>query len=476
MPSLNTSPGLAVSSPRKPAGDLGRLRHSGPVRLEEVRAAVERGRIDTVLLALPDLQGRLKGKRYDARHFLDRVASTHADMCAYLLATDVGMQPVGGFALTSWEDGYADLKVVPDLSTLRPVPWMARTVLVLGDAFACDEQPVEVAPRQILRAQLERLRAVHGFQVQVGLESEFVLYEGRPATGSLAGHPLAPVSSTNLDYALDHPPALDRFLRRLQSALAGAGAPVEAVKTEASPGQIEITFPYGPVLEACDVHLLLKHAARALAARAGMTATFMAAPHAGVASGLHLHLSLWRDGKPALGTGDGRLSPTCDRAVAGLVEALPELAPLYAPSTNSYRRYAPASFAPTSMAWGYDNRTCAVRVVGHDEGLHLEVRVPGADANPYLATAAVVAAITYGLDRTPPLPPEQSGNAYQDRTAPPLAHTLEEALTWFSESTIAEARLGREVVQHYTRLAQVDLDHQRALVPDTERARWLLHA
>ncbi|MFE4018650.1 glutamine synthetase family protein [Streptomyces sp. NPDC059101] len=429
-----------------------------------------------MLLALPDLQGRLKGKRYDARHFLARVASTHADMCAYLLATDVGMQPIDGFALTSWEDGYADLNVVPDLGTLRLVPWMARTVLVLGDAFACDEQPVAVAPRQILRDQLERLRAVHGFQAKVGLESEFVLYEGRPSTRVLAGQPLAPVSSANLDYALDHPLALDRFLRRLQSALDRAGAPVEAVKTEAGPGQIEVTFPYGPVLEACDVHLLLKHAARALAARAGMTATFMAAPETGVASGLHLHISLWRDGTSALVMPDGGLSPTGRHAIAGLVAALPKLAPLYAPSTNSYRRYAPGSFAPTSMVWGRDNRTCAVRVVGHDEGLHLEVRVPGADANPYLATAAVVAAITYGLDRTPPLPPEQSGNAYQDMTAPPLAHRLEEALTWFSESTIAEARFGREVVQHYTRLAQVELDHQRALVPDTERARWLLHA
>ncbi|SHN07881.1 glutamine synthetase [Streptomyces yunnanensis] len=358
-PSVNTSPRMGTSSPRQSAEYLGRLRRSGPIRLEEVRAAVEGGRIDTVLLALPDLQGRLKGKRYDARHFLARVACTHAERCAYLLATDVGMQPVDGFALTSWGDGYADLNVVPNLGTLRQVPWMARTVLVLGDAFACDEQPVAVAPRQILRAQLERLRAVHGFQAQVGLESEFVLYEGRPSTRLLAGQPLAPVSSANLDYALDHPFALDRFLRRLHSALARAGAPVEAVKTEAGPGQIEeVTFPYGPVLEACDVHLLLKHAARALAACAGMTATFMTAPETGVASGLHLRL--WLDGKPALGTGDGGFSPTGDRAVAGLVEALPELAPLYAPSTNSYRRYAPGSFAPTSVVWGRDNRTCAV--------------------------------------------------------------------------------------------------------------------
>ncbi|WP_411130407.1 hypothetical protein [Streptomyces sp. x-19] len=217
-----------------------------------------------MLLALPDLQGRLKGKRYDARHFLTRVAGNHAEMCAYLLATDVGMHAVDGFALTSWEDGYSDLKVVPDLGTLRLLPWMPRTALVLSDAFAGTEQPVAVAPRQILRTQLEHLRAVYGLQVQVGLESEFALYRGRPSTSPQPGQPLVAVSATNLDYALDHPPALDRFLRRLQSALAGAGAPVEAIKAEAGPGQIEVTFPYGPVMEACDVHLLLKHAARAL--------------------------------------------------------------------------------------------------------------------------------------------------------------------------------------------------------------------
>ncbi|MEV0370595.1 glutamine synthetase family protein [Streptomyces sp. NPDC050636] len=425
---------------------------------------------------MPDLQGRLKGKRYDARHFLERVAGGHASMCAYLLATDVGMRPVDGFALTSWENGYADLKVVPDMDTLRPVPWLPRTVLALGDARTPDGQPVEVAPRQILRTQIERL-ANHGLQAQVGLESEFLLYEdhvtNRPHQ---AATPPCPVTTMNLDYALDHPPVLDRFLRRLQSALARAGSPVEAVKTEAGPGQVEVTFPYGPVMEACDVHVLLKHASRTLAARSGLTATFMAAPETGVASGLHLHISLWRDGTSALVMPDGGLSPTGRHAIAGLVAALPVLAPLYAPNTNSYRRYTAASFAPTRMTWGRDNRTCAVRVVGHGKGLHLEVRVPGADANPYLATAAVLAAIAYGLDRTPPLPPKRPGNANQDTTAPPLPRTLEEALVAFGESTIAEARLGREVVQHYAHLAQVELDHQRSLVPDTERGRWLHHA
>ncbi|MGD3109399.1 glutamine synthetase family protein [Streptomyces sp. YGL11-2] len=437
--------------------------------LDRLRALVGSGRIDTVLLAVPDLQGRLKGKRYNARHFCERVAHQGAEMCAYVLATDVDMRPLDGFTLASWETGYQDIVVTPAISTLRLVPWMPGTALVLGDVADRHGEPIEVAPRQMLRRQLTHL-AAHGLHVKTGLETEFVLYQG---TGD---QNMTPLTAENLDFALDHTPVALPFFRRLEAGLAGAGLPVEAVKTEGAGGQVEVTFPYGEPLAACDGHLVFKHAARTLATRMGLTPTFMAAPQTGIGSGLHLHLSLWKNNTSVLTDPDGALSTLAEHAVAGLLDALPQLGPLYAPNINSYKRYVPSSFAPTAFTWGYDNRTCAIRVVGHGENLHLEVRVPGADANPYLATAAVVAAIAYGLDRTPPLPSEQSGNAYRDMTAPPLAHTLEEALTWFSESTIAEARFGREVVQHYTRLAQVELDHQRALVPDTERARWLLHA
>ncbi|MFF4607901.1 glutamine synthetase family protein [Streptomyces sp. NPDC001339] len=398
------------------------------------------------------------------------------EICAYLLATDVDMNPIDGFALTSWETGYADLTVAPDLSTLRLVPWLPRTVVVFGHALTSQDLPLAVAPRQMLRTQIGRL-AAHGLHVQAGLESEFLLYEGRfigpqqPGEGGLR-----PVSAVNLDYALDHPPVLDRFIRRLQSAVAGAGSPVEAIKTESGPGQVEVTFPYGPALEACDTHVLFKHAVRTLASRAHLTATYMAAPQTGVASGLHLHVSLWRAGNPAFATSEGDLSDTGRHAVAGLMLALPQLAPLYAPNTNSYRRYAMGSFAPTRMTWGYDNRTCAVRVVGHGSGLHLEVRVPGADANPYLAMSAVLAAINHGLDHMPSLPPVQTGNAHQATDAPPIPLTLEEALAAFRNSPIAQDAFGPDVVAHYAHLAQVEVDRQRAIVPDAERERWLTQA
>lgn len=444
--------------------------------VDELRKAVGAGLIDTVLLAVPDLQGRLKGKRYGARHFLDRVLDGRAEMCAYLLATDVEMTPADGFALTSWGSGYEDIAVVPDPSTLRSLPWMPRTALVLGDALGRDEEPIEVAPRQILRHQLTRLASL-GLHAQAGLETEFVLYRGTHRTGDRVGAGgLVPVTAENLDYALDHTPECDRFFRRLQGALSGAGLPVEAIKTEGAPGQVEVTFPYGPALPACDNHVLFKHAVRTLAARSAMTATFMAAPQTGIASGLHLHLSLTRSGNPMLAEPDGRLTPIGEQAIAGLLAALPGLAPLYAPNVNSYKRYAPGSFAPTRMAWGPDNRTCAVRVTGHGTGVHLEVRVPGADANPYLALSAAIAAIIHGIERQLAPPPPCTSNAYQATDAPPVPLTLDQARSAFRHSLVAQDAFSKEVVEHYAHLAKLELDHHRAIVTDAEQTRWFTRA
>ncbi|WP_338676748.1 glutamine synthetase family protein [Streptomyces sp. SCSIO 30461] len=444
--------------------------------VEELRKAVGAGAIDTVMLAVPDLQGRLKGKRYGARHFLDRVLDGGAEMCAYLLATDVEMTPADGFALTSWASGYEDMVVVPDRSTLRVLPWMPRTALVLGDAVGRDEEPIEVAPRQVLRHQLTRL-AAHGLHAQAGLETEFVLYRGtyNPAAGIGPGG-LMPVAEENLDYALDHTPDTDRLFRRLQGSLSKASMPVEAIKTEGAPGQVEVTFPHGPALPACDAHLVFKHAVRTLTGRSGMTATFMASPQTRLASGLHLHISLTRSGNAMLAGPDGRLSATGEQAVAGLLAGLPGLAPLYAPNTNSYKRYVPGSFAPTSMAWGWDNRTCAIRVAGHGPGLHLEVRVPGADANPYLALSAAIAAIIHGIERqlTPPAP--RTANAYEATDAPLLPLTLDQARSAFRHSPVAQEAFGKGVVEHYAHLAQLELDHHRGTVTDVEQARWFTRA
>ncbi|UNO38940.1 glutamine synthetase family protein [Streptomyces sp. MST-110588] len=459
-----------------PHGGSRTARPGGPLGLEGLRQEVAAGRVDTVRVAVTDAQGRLKGKLYDARHFLDQVAGDGTDMCAYILATDVDMRPLDGFALTSWATGYQDLRVQPDLSTVRLLPWQPGTALVHADAVGPDGRPVAVAPRQMLRGALARL-AERGLSVKAGLETEFVLYKGSYADAAQAGyHGLRAVTEENLDYALDHDPCQDAYMRRLAVALAGAGLPVEAVKTESAPGQIEVTFPYGDALAACDGHPLFKHAARTVGARAGLAPTFMAAPETGLANGFHLHVSLWRDDRPVLADEQGNPSATARYAIAGLLDGLPQLTPLYAPTTNSYKRFVPDSFAPTRLTWGMDNRTCAVRVVGHGDGLHLEVRVPGADANPYLALAAALAAITHGLDRRTPPPDPYTDNAYRAEDAPQIPVTLDHALDAFRRSALARQAFGPEVVDHYAHLGKIELDTQRRTVTTAERERWFSRA
>ncbi|MEV4436579.1 glutamine synthetase family protein [Streptomyces sp. NPDC049585] len=467
-----TTPTRATTSSKRTASG----RPTGQLALDELRQHVQSGQVDTVLLALPDAQGRLKGKRYGAHHFLDRIATGQADMCAYILATDVDMTPADGFALTSWESGYQDLHAVPDLATIRLLPWMPHTALVHADAQHHDGQPLRLAPRHILRHQLARL-AERGLTAKAGLETEFILYQGNYDQAAEDDYQhLRPVTTDNLDYALDHNPQLDRFLHRLQTALAGAGLSVEAIKTESAPGQVEITFPYADALAACDGHTVLKHAVRAIAQRSGMAPTFMAAPETRLANGLHLHLSLWCDNRPALVTDAGELSRLAQQALAGLVESLADFAPLYAPTVNSYKRFTTASFAPTRMTWGYDNRTCAVRVVGRGDGLHLEIRLPGADANPYLAVAASLAAIMDAIDRKLQPPPPCTGNAYRTEQGRAVPLTLQDALRSFLDSPTAQKAFGGDVVEHYAHLGELELAAHRQAVTDVERRRRFTRA
>ena len=436
---------------------------AGLISTDDFNAAVEREDIATVMVCIPDMQGRLKGKRVNALVFLDQIANgrTVSEACAYVLATNMDMDPLGGFDLTGWDKGFQDLGMVPDMGTLRVLPYMPGLALVHCDAVQPDGTPLEVAPRRMLRVQLDRLAEL-GFEARVGLESEFVLCNG-----------LQPAAPHNGDYDLDHPPALIDFLRHLEDSLPEAGVPIEATKTEGAPSQVEITFPYGPALPACDDYTVYKQTVKHLARRHDLTATFMSAPFTGVGSGLHLHVSLWKDGEPAFATASGEELPDTMRySIAGLLSGMPHLAPLYAPSPNSYKRYATAhSFAPQYMNWGYDNRGCAVRVTGHGDGTHLEVRLPGADANPYLALAATLASIVHGLIEklTPPEPCQR--DAYGDRQATPVRRDLAEALSYFDGSSFAERALGAEVVRHYATAADAEITWHRRQVTDVERDR-----
>ncbi|MFE6946011.1 glutamine synthetase family protein [Streptomyces chartreusis] len=443
---------------------------TGRISVSDLQEAVQNKAITTVRACVPDMIGRLKGKQLSASGFLDRIkahpdepdaAPTVSEACAYILATDAKMTPLGSFELTGWDSGFQDLTMAADLGTLRVLPHLPGVAMVHCDAVHPNGTHLEIAPRRILHAQLAQLAEL-GFDVRVGVESEFVLCKGQQ-----------PVVTQNLDYALDYPPALNDFLRDLALALPAAGVPIEAIKTEGAPGQVEITFPYGPAPEACDNYTVYKQTVRHVAKQQGLTATFMSAPFTGVGSGLHLHLSLWHNDQPAFAVvGSNEMPAVMQHSIAGLIAGLPDLAPLYAPTPNSYKRYAAAhSFAPQYMNWGKDNRGCAVRVTGHGNGAHLENRLPGADANPYLAVAATLAAINRGLSEKLTPPKACSGDAYADRESHRVPADLQEASRSFATSNFAKSALGAAVVRHYATAAHVEINEHLRQVTDVERER-----
>ncbi|MDJ0342769.1 glutamine synthetase family protein [Streptomyces sp. H10-C2] len=418
-----------------------------------------------VLVATPDMQGRLQGKRVSLSSFAENVVEHGMEMCAYVLATDTDMRTLDGYALTSWADGYADLRVRPDITTLRNLAGSCPEILVFADPQG---SAAHVAPRTLLRRELDLLEG-HGLRVAVGLESEFVLYHGTPET---AVSTLLPAASHNLDYSLDHPPAIRAFLRALEPALTASDLPLEATKTEGGRGQVEVTFRYGDALEAADQHLIFKRLVRHAGEQTGLAPTFMSTPQTGLGSGLHVHISLWNGDQATITNDDRGLLPTGLHAVAGLLEALPQLMPLMLPTSNSYKRLRRHSFAPTTSTWGWDNRTCAVRVVGRGRAGHLEVRVPGADANPYLALTAIAAACRYGLENELQPPKHTRGSAYDTTdSATALPRTLDAALAAFTASDLASDLLGRAVVTHYATATRHELDALQDVVTDAERNR-----
>ncbi|MCW3040162.1 MAG: glutamine synthetase [Solirubrobacterales bacterium] len=437
--------------------------------LEELQAAVEAGTVDTVLLGMTDMQGRLMGKRLHARHFLDEVAAHGAEACSYLLAVDVEMNTVEGYPLASWASGYGDFVLTPDFATLAPVPWQEGTAMVLADVSWPGGKPVEPSPRQILRKQLDRL-AERGWGALAATELEFLIFEDSYEQAFDGGYRgLTPANRYNVDYSLLGTARVEPLLRRIRNCMFAAGIAVEDSKGECNLGQHEINFRYADALTTCDQHVVYKNGAKEIAAQAGQSITFMAKVDEREGSSCHVHLSLREldGGAPVFAD----QPDVFDAFLAGQLAHVRELTLLLAPNVNSYKRYADGSFAPTAVAWGDDNRTCAMRVVGHGPSRRIECRAPGADVNPYLALAALIAAGLDGLERGLPLPPRTTGNAYTAPDTERLPTTLREARELFATSTLARAAFGDEVVDHYVNMADVELAAFDAFVTDWERVR-----
>src|SRR5690349_15149976 len=441
--------------------------------LDELRGAVGAGTIDTVVLAFTDMQGRLQGKRVSAEFFLDEVVSHHAEGCNYLLAVDIDMNTVDGYEMSSWERGYGDFVLAPDFGTLRHLPWHEASALVLADLAWTDGSPVVASPRQVLKAQTDRL-AARGWTAFAGTELEFCVYrDSYEDAQARAYRDLTPVNLYNVDYSILGTGRVEPLMRRIRLGMSGAGMYVESSKGECNLGQHEIAFRYADALTTCDNHSIYKTGAKEIAAQDGMSITFMAKPNAREGNSCHIHLSLRgaSDEAPVM-AGDSAygLSKLGEHFLAGQLAAMRELALCYAPNINSYKRYVPGSFAPTSVRWGVDNRTCALRLVGHGPSLRVENRVPGGDVNPYLAVAAMIAAGLHGIDNELPLEPPLAGNAYAD-TSVRVPHTLHDALNLWEKSELAREAFGAEVVEHYANYARVELTAYEAAVTDWELRR-----
>jgi glutamine synthetase len=451
---------------------------SNRLELDDLRERIDAGDVDTVLVAFPDLQGRLMGKRVTGHYFLDHVVDGEGiEACNYLLALDVDMTPVPGYRFANWEQGYGDMKAVPDLATLRPVPWLEKTAIVLCDLVDHESAaPVEVSPRRILQRQVERAASA-GYTVKCASELEFFLFRDSYEEAAAKGYAdLEPHSPVIEDYHVLQTTRDEYLIRSIRNAMDACGVPVEFSKGEAGKGQHEINLEYADALEMADRHVIYKNGAKEIASLAGRSITFMAKYSMDeVGSSCHVHSSVWdANGATSLmwsDDGSHNLSDVFRGWLGGLLATGRELAWLFAPSVNSYKRYQPESWAPTALAWGRDNRTCGFRVVGKGQSYRVESRLPGADVNPYLALAATIAGglhgIEHGLDPGAPY----RGNAY---TADGVAHvpeTLVDAIAELEGSEVAVKAFGSDVHEHLVNTARQEWAAFNRVVTDWERRR-----
>lgn len=452
---------------------VGAARRPGLLTQAELEALVATGAIDTVIVAFADMQGRLTGKRVAARLFVEEVAAHGAECCNYLLAVDVDMNTVDGYKMSSWESGYGDMVMKADFATLRLLPWLPGTALVMADLYWVQGGLVEPAPRTILSTQLRRL-ADRGLEAFVGTELEFMVFDTTYRDAWAAGYRgLTKSTDYNVDYAIHASTRMEPLLRDIRLGMDGAGMYCEGVKGECNFGQQEIAFRYDTALVTCDNHTIYKNGAKEIADSHGKALTFMAKFDEREGNSCHIHISLrGTDGSAVFADADEPLgmSPMFRSFIAGQLATLRELTLFYAPNINSYKRFVEGSFAPTAVAWGLDNRTCAVRVVGQGHSMRMELRAPGGDVNQYLAVAALIAGGLHGIDTGLELPEACAGNAYAGG-AERLPTTLAEAAALFGASTVAREAFGDDVVEHYLNNARVELAAFNSAVTDWERVR-----
>jgi glutamine synthetase len=443
----------------------------------ELQHRISSGEIDTVVVAFTDMQGRLQGKRLHGRYFVDQVLPHGVEGCNYLLGVDVEMNTVEGYAITSWERGYGDMEFVLDLETIRLLPHFPATAMVQCDLAWPENgqgphRPVLESPRTILTRQVQRAADL-GYVALAGTELEFIVFDDTYEEAHDRDYRgLTPSNQYNVDYSILGTSRVEPLLRDIRNTMYGAGTNVEGAKGECNLGQHEIGFLYDDVVVTADNHAVYKNVAKELAVRHGKSITFMAKYDEREGSSCHIHLSLrGADGSVVFWDDEaGRRTPLYDSFVAGVLATMADFTLLYAPNVNSYKRFADASFAPTAIAWGEDNRTCAVRLVGRGPAARMENRVPGADVNPYLALAAMLAGGLHGVEAGLPLEGPTEGNAYTSGL-PRVPHTLRDARDAFAGSKVARSALGDEVVDHYTNMADVELTAFGAAVTDWERRR-----
>lgn len=456
----------------------------GRLDVETLKQMVAGEKIETVLTVFPDMYGRLMGKRIAGHYFINDVLAHAIHACDYLLACDMEMDPVPGYAFTSWEAGYGDFRLVPDLQTLRLASWLDKTALVLCDVYNEEkDELVEVAPRSILRKQVEHA-AGKGYVAMGGSELELYVFKDSYAEAARKKYvDLEPLGNYIEDYHILQGTKEEFVIGAIRQHLDRSGVPVEFSKGEWGPGQQEINVRYADFLEMCDRHVIYKHLAKEVALQQNCAVTFMAKwdeRYAG--SGLHMHASLWdQNSKNALFPGDEtfgpvQASPLFRWFLGGWMAHLREIYPFYAPYPSSYKRYRAGSFAPTGIAWSYDNRTAGFRIIGHGPSLRIECRAPGADANPYLAFAAALAAGLDGIEKQIEPPPMFSGDVYAARDLPQVPHSLNEAIHEMEKSHWAREVFGAAVIEHYLHFFRTEQRKFDEVVTSWERARYFERA